>query len=87
MQETQETQVPHSLGREDPLEKEMASHSRINCLRSHGQRSLTGCKESKGLQRVGFDLAHTYPPHPTPTIFEKAILIPSFVLVISYSSS
>ena len=58
-----------------------------SCLRSHGQRSLTGCKESKGLQRVRCDLAHTYPPHPTPTIFEKVILIPSFVLVISYSSS
>ena len=28
MQETQETQV-QSLGREDPLEKEMASHSSI----------------------------------------------------------
>ena len=28
MQETEETQVP-SLGREDPLEKEMATHSSI----------------------------------------------------------
>ena len=31
MQETQETQV-QSLGREDPLEKEIATHSSISCL-------------------------------------------------------
>ena len=32
-----ETRVP-SLGWEDPLEKEMATHSKF-----HGQRSLAGC--------------------------------------------
>ena len=32
-----------SLGREDPLEKEMATHSSNSCLeKSHGQRSLVG---------------------------------------------
>ena len=36
---TQETQV-RSLGREDPLEKEMATHSSILAGKSHGQRSL-----------------------------------------------
>ena len=46
----QETQV-QSLGREDPLEKEMATHSTIFAWESHGQRSLVGyspwgCKES-----------------------------------------
>ena len=48
----QETQV-QSLGWEDPLEKEMASHFSIweNTGKSHGQRSLVGyspwgCKES-----------------------------------------
>ena len=49
MQETQEMQV-RSLGQEDPLEKGMATHSRI-FGEFHGQRSLVGyhpqgCKES-----------------------------------------
>ena len=39
-----------SLGREDSLEKEMATHSSIVAGKSHGQRSLAGsslcgCKE------------------------------------------
>ena len=37
----QETRV-RSLGREDPLEKEMATHSSILVWKSHGQRSLEG---------------------------------------------
>ena len=38
----QETRVP-SLGREDPLEEEMATHSSILAWKkSHGQRSLAG---------------------------------------------
>ena len=36
----QETQV-RSLGQEDPLEKEMATHSSLE--KSHGQRRLVGC--------------------------------------------
>ena len=45
----QETQVRY-LGQEDPLEKEMATHSSILALRVHGQRRLVGyspwgCKE------------------------------------------
>ena len=32
-----------SLGREDPLEKEMATHSSILAWESHGQRSLASC--------------------------------------------
>ena len=36
-----ETQV-RSLGQEDPLEKEMATHSSILAGESHGQRSLAG---------------------------------------------
>ena len=36
-----ETQV-RSLGREDPLEKEMATHSVFLPGKSHGQRSLKG---------------------------------------------
>ena len=41
MQETQETQV-HSLGQEDPLRVDMATHSSIFAMGSHGQRSLVG---------------------------------------------
>ena len=41
MQEVQETQV-QSLGREDPLEKEMATHSSILARKFPGQRRLVG---------------------------------------------
>ena len=39
MQEEQETQV-QSLGWEDPLEEEMATHFSILAWKFHGQRSL-----------------------------------------------
>ena len=38
----QETQL-QSLGREDPLEKGMATHSSTLAWESHGQMSLVGC--------------------------------------------
>ena len=41
MQEMQETWI-QSLGREDPLEKEMATHSSILAWKSCGQSSLVG---------------------------------------------
>ena len=41
VQEVQEMQV-RSLGREDPLEEEMATHSNILAWKIHGQRSLVG---------------------------------------------
>ena len=41
-------------GQEDPLEKEMATHSSI--LASHGQRSLAGCSPWGG-KRVRHSLA------------------------------
>ena len=52
-----------SLGREDPLEKEMAAHSSIPAEEFHGQRSLVdysprGCKESEMTGR----LTHTLLP-------------------------
>ena len=53
MQETQETGV-RSLGWEDPLEEEMATHSRILAWRipwTEEPRRL----QSTGLQRVGHD--------------------------------
>ena len=40
MQETQQEPRVWSLGWEDPLEKEMATHSSILAWKSHGQRSL-----------------------------------------------
>ena len=48
----QETPVP-SLGREGPLEKEMATHSVFFPGEVHGKRSLAGyspwgCREAKG---------------------------------------
>ena len=46
MQETQETWVP-SLGREDPLEEEMATHSSILAWR------IPWTEELGGLQSVG----------------------------------
>ena len=46
MQETQEMQV-QSLGREDPLEKEMATHSSILAWR------IPWTEESGGLQSKG----------------------------------
>ena len=42
---TQETQV-RSLGQEDPLEKEMATHSSVLAGKSHGQRKLGGLRSA-----------------------------------------
>ena len=49
----QETQV-RSLGREDPLEKEMATHS-STLARDIPWAEETGRLQSMGLQRVGHD--------------------------------
>ena len=51
----QEMQV-RSLGQEDPLEKEMATHSSILVWEYHGQRALEGYSPW-GPKRVGDDLA------------------------------
>ena len=58
----QETLV-QSLGREDPLEKEMATHSSLLPEESHGQRSLAGYSQN-GVPRVRHDLATKPPPMP-----------------------
>ena len=58
-----ETRVP-SLGREDPLEKEMATLSSITAWKIHGQRSLAGYSLCSR-KRVEPDLAaEQLPPHP-----------------------
>ena len=44
-----------SLGQEDPLEREMATHSIILSGKSHEQRNLVGYNRW-GLRRVGHDL-------------------------------
>ena len=64
MQEMQEMQV-HSLGREDPLEKEMATYSSILAWESHGQRNLAGyspwgCQESDTNERLSMHTSSTY---------------------------
>ena len=56
MQEMQETQV-RSLGWEDPLEEEMATHSSIFAWIIPPTEEL-GWLQSIGSQRVGHDLVH-----------------------------
>ena len=55
IQELQETWV-QSLGQEDPLEKEMATHSSIPAWRIPWTEE-PGWLQSMGLQRVAHDLA------------------------------
>ena len=55
-----ETWVP-SLGPENPLEKEMATHSSIPAWKIHGWRNLVGyspwgCKESDTTERLHFHI-------------------------------
>ena len=57
----QETGV-QSLGQEDAMEKEMATHSIFLSGKSHGQRNLAD--NVHGVARVGHDLA-TKPPIKT----------------------
>ena len=56
----QRTQV-QSLIEEDPLEKEMATHSSILAWKSQGQRSLMGYSPWDH-KRVRYDLATKPPP-------------------------
>ena len=61
MQETEETWV-RSLGREDPLEKEMATHSSILAWEIPWTEEPGGL-QSMGSQRVGYDLATKQQQH------------------------
>ena len=58
----QDTRV-RFLGREDPLEKEMATHSSIHAWRIPWTEEPAGL-QSMGLQRVGHDLMTKPPPQP-----------------------
>ena len=85
MQETQETQV-RALGREYPLEQEIATHSIFFSGKSHRQRSL----ESIGSQRVGHDWVtkHTHKYGANVLILSYGIKYPSTVyLLILYPFS
>ena len=53
IQETEEMQV-QSLGQEEPLEEEMATHSSILAWKIPWMEELRGL-QSMGLQRVGHD--------------------------------
>ena len=69
-----ETQV-RSLGREDPLEKEMATHSILLSGKFHGLRSLAGYspwdhKESDTTERLHFTFTYKHiQGHPHFLIF------------------
>ena len=56
----QETRIG-SLGGEDPLEEEMATHSSILAWEIPWTEELSGL-QSMGSQRVGHDRAHTQAP-------------------------
>ena len=62
MQKTQEMQV-QSLDQEDPLEKEMATHSSILPWEIPWTRE-PGRSQSMGSQRIGHDLATKQQPEP-----------------------
>ena len=69
MQDMQEMWV-RPLGQEDPMEEEMATHSsilawEIPCSEEPGRL------QSMGLQRVGFNWAHTYARTAILSYFEK----------------
>ena len=58
MKEMQEAQIQY-LGQEDPLEEEMATHSRI-LARNIPWAEDSGALQSMGSQRVGHDWTRTW---------------------------
>ena len=71
-----------SLGREDPLEKEMATHSSVLAWESHGQRSLVGYspwghKESDTTERL-----HTKMPIFTAIVYISLSLFQAIMVII-----
>ena len=69
----QETCV-QSLGWEDPLEKEMATHCSILAWKSHGQRSLVGYTRW-GHKRVGYNLVTKNKIKPIFNLPHKSYLL------------
>ena len=72
-----------SLGQEDPLDEEMATHSRILAWKIIWTEEPGGL-QSMGLQRVGHDC--TYCPPPTPPhhlqIFPPSLGAAGFLLLV-----
>ena len=72
---TQESRV-RSLDWEEPLEKEMATHSSILPGKSHGQRSLVGDsvhrKESDMIERLHFHFLQF--GEPSPTVVSEGVM-------------
>ena len=82
MQETQETWVP-SLGWEDPLEEEMATHSNILAWR------IPRTEEPGGLQSTGSRKSRTRPSHTHTHTYAagmsvKLLLISLFFIIILF---
>ena len=91
----QETQV-QPLGQEDPLEKEMATHSSILPGKSHGRSSLVGycpwgCKESDRTERLHYlSIYLTYLLSLTEKLLELVVKVtlssfPLFILFLTPS--
>ena len=75
LQEMQETQV-RSLGQEDPLEKDMATHSSILAWKIPRTQEPGGL-QSMGSQRVGNDLLTEHTAQKHPWMFLVNVFIPS----------
>ena len=73
MQETQEMRV-WSLGGEDPLEKEMTTHSSILALKIPWTEE-SGRLQSMGLQRLGHDWSDLTHTQQSPELAETAKVI------------
>ena len=76
-----------SLGREYPLEEEVATHSRILAgKKSHGQRSLV-CYGPQGHKEPDMtERAHTYTCVSITTINLRTFSLPSKLIPIAISS-
>ena len=82
----QETQV-WSLGQEDPLEKEMPTHSVFLPGKSHRQRSLAGYsprghKESNTTEQLTFDFHFICDGKGDPKSLEYLYIFPGFIYVL-----
>ena len=73
MQETQEMQV-RSLGREDPLEVEMATHSSILAWQTPWTEKPGGLQSMES-QRVGYDLTTEHNNNEHEKVFAIKIFL------------
>ena len=86
MQETSETQFP-SLGWEDPLEEETATHFSIFARRSHGERSLASYNPQGLRYNCMTETTHKYSKPITSLSFCYSLLLTMLLrLFISFIS-